>query len=190
MSTLDPYALTSRDGKRVDLLTDAALRLAEKRLGYPLSITQGSYNAGKVEASAGTHDRGGVVDLLPWDWRNKVIVLRGVGFAAWYRPAVPGLWPAHIHAVLIGHARLAPAAERQVTAYLSKRDGLAGNGPDVDPGWTGTARFDWTRYVADQDLRAELWDAQRAAGTAGRKKLRVRLARIWSRTGFPSRRGR
>lgn len=137
----DPYAIVLRDGKKVDALTDGALKRAEVALGYPLTITQGSYNAGGVAASAGTHDGGGVVDLMPWDRERKVKALRAVGFAAWFRPAIPGLWPAHIHAVLIGHGRLAPVAFRQVQAYLARRDGLKANGPDVDPGWTNVARY-------------------------------------------------
>lgn len=119
--------------KKVDWKTRAALEEAERRLDYPLTIVQGSYNAGGVSASAGTHDGGGVVDLLAWDWQRKVRVLRAIGFAAWYRPAIPGLWGAHIHAVLIDHGRLAPSAARQVTAYRSGRDGLASN--RTDPFW-------------------------------------------------------
>lgn len=136
----DPFAIVLRDGKKVDALTDAALKRAEKRLGYTLTITQGSYNT-TVAASKGTHDGGGVVDLMPWDRERKVRALRAVGFAAWFRPAIPGLWPAHIHAVHIGHAKLAPVAFRQVQAYLDHRNGLKDNGPDVDPGWVGDARY-------------------------------------------------
>ena len=119
--------------KKVDWKTRAALEEAERRLGYRLTVVQGSYNAGGVSASAGTHDNGGVVDLLAWDWRRKVRVLRAIGFAAWYRPAIKGLWGAHIHAVLIDHGRLAASAARQVAAYRNGRDGLAGN--RVDPFW-------------------------------------------------------
>ena len=131
-----PYELTTfGDGnpKRVDWKTRAALEEAERRLGYPLTIVQGSYNRGGVSASAGTHDGGGVVDLLAWDWQRKVRVLRSIGFAAWYRPPVRGLWGAHIHAVLIDHGRLAPVAARQVTAYRAGRDGLRSN--LVDRSW-------------------------------------------------------
>jgi hypothetical protein len=86
-----------------------------------------------VAASASTHDRWGVVDLLPWDWENKVRVLRAVGFAAWHRPAIAGLWSEHIHAVLIGHPDLDPMAARQVDSYRAHRDGLKSNAPD--PTW-------------------------------------------------------
>lgn len=128
----DPYARTTMDGKTVDALTEAALREAERRLGYSLTIVQGSYHVG-VGASAGTHDGGGVVDLAPYDHERKVRVLRDLGFAAWYRPTLPGVWGEHIHAVLIGNARLAPAAARQVVSYRAGRDGLASNALDPNP---------------------------------------------------------
>lgn len=180
---MDPYERLTRDGRVIDRMTDAALRQAEARLGYSLTIVQGSYNAGRVSASAGTHDGGGVVDLKPWDWQKKVVALRAVGFAAWYRPAIVGLWSAHIHAVLIGHGRLSPSAARQVTAYLDRRDGLKGNGPDSDPGWTSTARFDWhawaDRVTRDEALRRELHRAQKAA--KHRPQMRARLQRMRKR---------
>jgi hypothetical protein len=125
-----PYSKTTHGGKVVDEITHQALLAAEKRLGYELTVYQGSYNAGGVAASGGTHDGGGAVDLAPYDWRNKVRALRAVGFAAWYRKAIPGLWGAHIHAVLIGNKKLSPSAKAQVAAYYAGRDGLASNGPD------------------------------------------------------------
>ena len=131
---LDPYARTTHDGKVVDEITHQALLAAEKILGYELTIVQGSYRAGTgTDASAGTHDGGGAVDLLSWDWENKVRALRTVGFAAWHRPAIKGLWREHIHAVLIGNAKLSPSAARQVESYKRHRDGLKGDGPDTFP---------------------------------------------------------
>lgn len=130
-----PYDLTTHDGKTVDWLTKAALLKAERILGYELSITQGSYQAldgagNDVKQSAGTHDRGGVVDLKSWDWPAKVRALRLAGFVAHYRDPEEGDWPAHVHAVLECNERLAPSARRQVEAYFLGRNGLANNGPD------------------------------------------------------------
>jgi hypothetical protein len=139
----DPYAITTHDGKRVDEITHQALLAAEKILGYELTITQGSYNTGKVSASAGTHDGGGVVDLARFDADRKVRVLRSIGFAAWRRRAIPGLWPEHVHAVLIGNRRLSDSAARQVQAYLAGRNGLANNGPDDGPREFVSHRFVW-----------------------------------------------
>lgn len=138
-----PYDLTTYDGRRVDWITRAALQEAARRLGYDLTLAQGSYNAGKVGASAGTHDGGGVVDLAPYDHERKVRVLREIGFAAWYRPAIRGLWGSHIHAVLMGNAKLSPSAARQVTEYLAGGDGLKGTAPDDGPRDYVNNRFHW-----------------------------------------------
>lgn len=165
-----PYDLTTHDGKTVDELTAAALRLAEIRLGYTLTITQGSYNTGGVKASGGTHDGGGVVDLAPFDHAAKVFVLRRIGFAAWYRPELwrdgKRVWPPHIHAVLIGHGRLSDAARAQAAEYLAGGDGLVGEAPDNGPRVT-TARFTW------RTARAHILMARgRALVARGRKILR------------------
>lgn len=138
-----PYDRTTYDGNTVDWLTRAALTETASRLGYDLTVTQGSYNAGGVAASAGTHDGGGVVDLAPYDHARKVRELRRTGFAAWYRPEIPGLWPPHIHAVLIGNARLSASAKAQVAEYLAGYDGLAGDGRDTGPRDFVRNRFTW-----------------------------------------------
>lgn len=165
----DPYAKTVRDGKVIDALTEGAIKRAEQILGRRIALTQGSYNAGGVAASAGTHDGGGVVDVPAGGWEEVVTALRAVGFAAWFRPAVPGLWPAHIHAVLIGHGRLAPSAARQVQSYLGRRDGLVSNAIDTDPGWTNTARY---------TVQAFRGDVERAKIDARVTKKRGKIARL------------
>lgn len=143
----DRYDKVTYHGHLMDKFTQAAVEKCEKRLGYELTVLQGSYNAGGVSASAGTHDGGGVLDFAPWDWENKVRVMREVGFAAWHRPAIPGLWGEHIHAVLIGNKRMSPAAARQVVAFKDRRDGLADNGPDTGP-WVGVHHFRYRKWIA------------------------------------------
>lgn len=140
-----PYDLTVYDGRTVDWLTRAALEDVAAKLGYDLTLAQGSYNAGGVKASAGTHDGGGVVDLAPYDHDRKVLELRRAGFAAWYRPAVPGLWGAHIHAVLIGNRKLSAGARAQVADYLAGRNGLANHGADDGPRQYVNNRYRWQR---------------------------------------------
>lgn len=117
--------------KLMDNQTMFGLMSAEAILGYELTITQGCYSTA-VGASAGTHAGGGVVDLAPWDQARKVRVLRDLGWAAWYRPPVAGLWPAHIHAVMIGHPALSIEAASQVGKYRRGEDGLA-DPPTRDP---------------------------------------------------------
>lgn len=167
-----PYDLTTYDGNRVDWLTRKALEATADRLGYDLTITQGSYNAGGVSASAGTHDGGGVVDLAPWDHGRKVRELRRTGFAAWYRTPDQGPWPPHIHAVLIGNAKLAPSAARQVTAYFRGRNGLANNGPDTHTREFTDRRFHWpvpTRVQRAQALMRRAALLLRDAATVGKR---------------------
>lgn len=138
-----PYDRTTYDGNVVDELTKAALEETAARLGYDLTIVQGSYNAGGVAASAGTHDGGGAVDLAPWHWEEKVRELRRTGFAAWHRPAIPGLWGEHIHAILIGDRLMSAGAKAQVVDYLAGRNGLANHGPDDGPRQFVNNRFKW-----------------------------------------------
>lgn len=132
MSAPDPYARSTFHGKTLDNATIAALKVAEQRLGYELTIVQG---IGGAAASAGTHTEGRAADLAAWDYERKVRVLRDVGFAAWYRPTLSGVWGAHIHCVLIFEGKdnargIAGSALRQIGSYLSGRNGLANNAVD------------------------------------------------------------
>jgi hypothetical protein len=108
----------------------AKVKLAEKKLGYPLTIVQGSYNT-TVEASKGTHDGGGCMDLAPFDWERKCRVLRQLGDTAWHRPAIPGVYGEHIHTVDAGCGNLASIAAAQVQDYRNKRNGLKGHAKDT-----------------------------------------------------------
>lgn len=128
---------TYRGRRNIDVLTWAALLHAESLLGFVLNITQGSYNT-SVEQSAGTHAGGGAVDISTADMsrrrKQKVLrALRRAGFAAWLRTTSQGPWPEHIHAILVDHPALSPAAARQVAAYRAGRNGLANNAPDDGP---------------------------------------------------------
>ncbi|CUR59406.1 putative Lysozyme [metagenome] len=163
-----PFTLTEfgdTNPKRVDWKTRAALEEAERRLDYRLTVVQGSYNNGRVKASGPTHDGGGVVDLLAWDWRRKVTVLREIGFAAWYRPARPGLWGAHIHAVLIEHGRLDASAAAQVVAYRAGRDGLKGGRSDDFPRPSPIPVFSYPPAAPDPTMPAD-GEARRRASVA------------------------
>lgn len=124
-------------GRTLDQMTRRAILDVEQILGVQLSISQGCYNGGRVEASAGTHDGGGAVDVAAWAKGKSpdqiVRAMRKVGFAAWHRPAIPGVWGEHIHAILIGNERVSPSAARQIASYRAGRDGLAAN--RIDRTW-------------------------------------------------------
>lgn len=164
-----PYDLTTHDGKTVDWLTHAALLKAERILGYPLTITQGSYNVGGVAASAGTHDGGGAVDLAASDWQRKVAAMRLCGFAAWHRPELvrsgKRIWGEHVHAILVGNAKLSPDAIGQVEEFRAGGDGLVGDYPDAESGLP-FKRFVWPYYGPVGRLR---WVRDNLTGKARRR---------------------
>lgn len=108
-------------------------------LDFRAALTQGSYNAGGVAASFGTHDGGGAVDISvrdPSDWsvhygeiELMIRALRVAGFAAWLRDTgelYPDS-PIHIHAVAIGDLEQSEAACAQIDGrfgYLRGYNGL------------------------------------------------------------------
>jgi hypothetical protein len=117
--------------------------------------TQGSYRHGATEASAGTHDGGGVVDIRTRDLdateKNALLAaMRKVGFAAWLRRASQGFEADHCHAVAVqpggrnDRGVLSTGAHSQVREYYDGYDGLAGNRRDDGPRtWVGTT---WESY--------------------------------------------
>jgi hypothetical protein len=124
----------SVSGKTLNQRTLDMLKCAEARLGYDLYVVQGSYNAGGVSASAGTHDGGGAVDVAPGsNPTEQVRALREVGFAAWHRVPSQGPWNEHIHAIAIGDAELSSGARTQVSEYYAGQNGLASHAPDDGP---------------------------------------------------------
>jgi hypothetical protein len=117
----------------------------------PFALAQGSYNPGAVTKSAGTHDRGGALDIRTRDHAasqlpRMVKALRMAGFAAWTRDARDGFAP-HIHAVAIGDRQLSPSAARQVPSYFAGRNGLRNQAADRDAA-VGRPVPDWARRYA------------------------------------------
>lgn len=174
MSRPRPYDLTTHDGKTVDWLTKAALLKAEKKLGYALDLSQGSYQAldgagNDVAASSSTHDGGGVVDLLPYDALRKVRTLRACGFWAWVREELwrdgKRIWPKHVHAVQEGNRKLDPLAAQQVIQGHAGLDGLADRGPDPHAG-IPVIPFQWPYYGPVGRLR---WVRDNLTGKARRR---------------------
>ena len=136
----------------INLRTWAMLDETRVRLQFeePLTVVQGSYH--QSSTSAGTHAGGGAVDLTAFEADHKVHALRAIGFAAWHRTAIPGLWEEHIHAVAIGDKEMSPAARLQVADYYAHRDGLADHGPD--PIWhpDPIPVFDFPRWRRENTL--------------------------------------
>ena len=154
------YVLTNRisvgsrttfTGKRVNERTRAMLLAAQRLFGRSISLTQGSYNAGGVGASAGTHDGGGAVDVnvsgLTESQRLRLVkALRTVGFAAWYRQPSQGPWGYHIHAVAVGDTDVSLQARDQVADYYVGKNGLASHAGDDTPTQYRAPFTWWERY--------------------------------------------
>lgn len=137
-------------GKRLNTRTRDMVLAAEKLLGYQLQIFQGSYNAGGVSASAGTHDGGGAVDVWGKSLSDATTVantMRRVGFAAWVRTPQQGNWGYHVHAIAIDDAELSSGARAQVVDYKAGRNGLANNGRDTFS--RAYVNMTWEDYKAD-----------------------------------------
>ncbi len=68
--------------------------------------------------------------MAPADSTRKVLVLRRIGFAAWYRPQSSS-WVGHVHAGLIGDREASTDLKDQFDEYRIGYDGLAGDGRDT-----------------------------------------------------------
>lgn len=180
--TLAPGIIT--DPRTADMLTEAA-----RRFGKPLQYAQGSYRHGQTAASGSTHDGGGAVDVRTVPLANHaekmrlVKALRLVGFAAWYRTPIPGVWGEHIHAIAIACPDLSTGARWQVGEYRAGRDGLQGQHPDPDAE-LGVKPRTWEQYKRRWPLlrrRAPLFD--RPGGTkVGHRKRGRRVHVLEERT--------
>lgn len=144
----DDYTIIEFDYARLNARTVAMLDQATMiyhTLGGLLefdflnALVQGSYNPGVVEASFGTHDGGGAVDLSVRAPVTRVVMtdeiplmlraLRVAGFAAWLRDTgeLYDGSPIHIHAIAIGDAELSDVARGQIDGpfgYLRGFNGL------------------------------------------------------------------
>jgi hypothetical protein len=135
------YTKTTYGGKTVNQRTKVMLQTAEKYAGVKFTLSQGSYNAGGVAASAGTHDGGGAGDISVAGMSRAQIDksvqgLRMAGFAAWYRTPAEG-FAVHIHFEAIGDKEMSPSGRDQVVDLFAGRNGLADNGKDTAPASIG-----------------------------------------------------
>ncbi len=137
------YTRTTWSGRTINQRTKDMLNTAQKTSGINITLSQGSYNAGGVAASAGTHDGGGVVDIANTD-AKLLKALRQAGFAAWIRTPAEG-FAYHIHACAIGDKQMASSAKNQITSYFNGRNGLANNGGDSAPSSVGRPYPAWAK---------------------------------------------
>lgn len=128
----DPYEVVWRDGEPLDRRTLSALNRAEQKAKVRTRVVQGSYQArygGGANASAHTHDGGGVVDLATSHLtrRQRIRLVRSLkrrGFFVWYRHGAGWVGNEHVHAGLRKHKNLHPEAAAQERDYDSLLNGL------------------------------------------------------------------
>jgi hypothetical protein len=140
-------------------LEDTIARLGKRFPNAQLIVIQPPWNDG-VTASAGTHDKCACFDvqIVGFSWIAAQNFLRSNGWAAWYRPAIAGLWGDHIHMVSLGctapRGALVPG---QVADYYARLDGLKGHAPD--PTWhpadIGRTIFDFAQWEANMPLNTD-----------------------------------
>ena len=131
--------------------------------------TQGSYSGGGVQASAGTHDGCGAIDIAGQDAGmtqadREVIANAGrqVGFAMWIRNPDQSDWPWHIHGIAVQPGGqwdcggLSSGGHGQVIDYYEGRNGLASGAPDDGPrDWVGVT---WETYAGAPLLQQQQED--------------------------------
>lgn len=128
---------TFRAGRRTAAhLEWTAQRLKAEQPDVNLVVIQPCYNS-DVAASAGTHDKDGVLDvaILGMDWFPAQRFLREQGWAAWYR--FPPAFGHHIHMVSLGcPGPLGEFVPGQILDYYNHAFGLAGqHDPGSDKSW-------------------------------------------------------
>lgn len=142
---------TTYTGKTVNQRTRDMLAEADAMVAHSIVVTQGSYNAGGVAASGGTHDGGGAIDIsvaplsTTQRWQT-VKALRTVGFAAWLRTPSQGPWPYHIHAIAVGDTDVSISARNQVADYYVGKNGLASHAGDNTPADYQVPFTWWEKY--------------------------------------------
>jgi len=171
-----PYEQVTWRGRTYDKMTVAAILSAEERLGFQVIITQGSYNT-TVQASGNTHAGGGALDIHydPTTSDKIVRAFRETGFATWRRFAIEGLWPDHIHALLLNNAEASDQAKLQWQDYRDRLDGLPAGvpseeGPDLGPRLDPIPTFHYSAEPQWPKLHTtskEIGDMQRKLRIAG-----------------------
>jgi hypothetical protein len=157
----DAYDRVTYRGVTLNKRTAAAVIQAQRLYGRAFnSIPQGSYHA-TTSQSAGTHDGGGAIDVFDSDLDAVQRVMRKVGFAAWHRTLLPGVWDPHCHAIMLGDKEMSSEARQQVTDYSNYIDGLAGHDtPDntwhpFPKGDNPKPVFDYPQWVKEQDMQLD-----------------------------------
>ena len=151
----DPNELIAWRGVVICRRDAAMIVVCERRLGYELSIIK-AYEPGGSTVSSTTHTGLGVLDLAPYDAKNKQRVLKEFS-AAYFRRTWQGPWSEHIHLCSFHLQGMDPQARAQLVDYHRLLDGLAGHNDDPDP-WRHPDEkpFIYYKYLTDEELNRKI----------------------------------
>lgn len=121
------------------------MHLIRGEISNSLTVYQGCYNKG-VGASAGSHDRGGPVDIGQFEDRH-LKTQREFGWGSQHRTRAQGFSGDHNHMFPIGCPHGSPLAMSQQRAWQNGRNGLVSNGPITGPGPKGKDTPHWKEGV-------------------------------------------
>lgn len=107
---------------------------------------QMGYNKGGVAASAGTHDRGGAIDVAQYT-DDHLAVWRMFGVRMQRRTKAQGFSP-HGHGWPGGCPHMSSGLRYQESEWRAHRNGLISRGPVTGPGWTVIT---WQEAIAKYD---------------------------------------
>lgn len=187
-----------RGRTNVDAYTIAWIEHAEQivrdehpEFAHEFYCTQGSYQGDGGDPDSGnTHALGGPVDLRWCGHTFCLLALRRAGGFVWWRKPLWRngvlVWPDHIHGGPIGHPYMDPSAQRQETAYLNRRNGLADNGPDDGPRlnpiprpvWPWPPEDDMAQYAEQLDAIQQAVEQVDQKLDKQRERQRTQTARL------------
>lgn len=155
--------------RSVAMIKEAAYLFRLRGGGTRPKMTQGGYSTA-VTASSGTHAKDAqdwgtrwfsLTRAKLWEW-----CIWEVGFAAWRRTYLAGVWPAHTHA-LPKEGELSEAAERQIVQWYQGDDALKSDRPYPRILSSGFVARTWEKYLALRPSGTVDLSGVRAAFTAG-----------------------
>lgn len=186
-----------RGRTNVDALTISCIQHAEQivrerwpEVAHEFYCTQGSYQGGGGDPDSGsTHALGGGVDLRWCGHSQCLLAMRLAGMFVWHRKPLRRngvlVWPDHFHGAPLDHPYMAPMLQRQQTAYLNRRNGLADNGPDDGPQldpiprpvWPWPPEDDMSQYAKQLD-RIEAQNKNIIARLRNSAEREIRMAAL------------
>jgi len=125
------------------------IHLIRGEISDSLTIFQGCYHKG-VGASAGSHDKGGPVDIGQFQ-DHHLQTQREFGWGSQHRTRAQGFSGDHNHMFPIGCTHGSPLAMSQQRAWQNGRNGLMSNGPITGPGPKGKDTPHWKEGVREME---------------------------------------